>query len=321
MRLRTIPAAASAGLLLVTSCSLTEAPSSSGYPSQSISIIVPVPAGSSTDLSTRVLAPCLEQQLKATIVVENREGGSGAVGNGVFARAKADGYTLVSTTAANAVLPPILEGDVGYTVDSFRPVGMIGTAPVVLVVPKASPFTTAKDLFAAAKTGAVKLGIPGKTSVPGISATALIGSTGLQLTPVPFDGNGGTMTAVLSGEVQAGYLSADAAVVLPRVRSGEVRVLATAATEPIITMPDVPTLKSLGYADLPYADSFWFLAAQPKTPDDVVGRLEGAMKTCMTSEKVVTGLGKGVAPASFMDGAQVTTLLRQAASDYAKKRG
>jgi len=88
MRLRTIPAA-SAGLLLVTSCSLTETPSSSGYPAQSISIIVPVPAGSSTDLSTRVLAPCLGQQLKATIVVENREGGSGGVGNGVFALSSA----------------------------------------------------------------------------------------------------------------------------------------------------------------------------------------------------------------------------------------
>ncbi|MCG5219275.1 tripartite tricarboxylate transporter substrate binding protein [Streptosporangium sp. KLBMP 9127] len=321
MRFPTIPAVASAGLLLVTGCSLTEAPASSEYPSQSISIIVPVPAGSSTDLSTRVLAPCLEQELDATIVVENREGGSGAVGNGVFARAKADGYTLVSTTAANAVLPPILEGDVGYDVDSFRPVGMIGTAPIVLVVPAASPFKTAKDFFAAAKAGTVKLGIPGATSVPGISVDTLIDSTGLGITPVPFDGNGGTMTAVLSGEVQAGYVSGDAAVVLPRVESGDVRVLATAVTEPIETMPDVPTLKSLGYTDLPYADSFWFLATQPKTPDDVVGRLENAMKNCMTSDKVVTGLGKGVAPSSFIGGDQVATLLRQAASDYAKNRG
>lgn len=313
-----IPAAAAAGMLLVTGCSLTEEAASDSYPSRSISVIVPVPAGSSTDLSTRILTPCLEKELDTTVVVENREGGSGAVGNGAFANAEPDGYTLVSTTAANAVLPPILEGDVGFDADSFRPLGMIGTAPIVLVVPAESPFQTAEDFFAAAESGTVMLGVPGTTSVPGISANALIASTQLGIEPVPFDGNGGTMNAVLSGEVQAGYMSADSGVVLPRVESGEVRVLATAITEPIETMPDVPTLESLGYSDLPYADSFWFLATQSDTPDEVVEVLEEAMETCMTSEEVVDGLGESVAPSSFIDGDEVADLLQQAAADYAE---
>ncbi|MEU6644528.1 tripartite tricarboxylate transporter substrate binding protein [Saccharomonospora sp. NPDC046836] len=321
MRFSPIPALSAAALLLTAGCSLTEAPASGEYPSRNISVIVPVPAGSSTDLSTRVLTPCLERELDTTVVVENREGGSGAVGNGVFARAEADGYTLVSTTAANAVLPPILEGDVGYDVDSFRPIGMIGTAPIVLVVPADSPFTTAEDFFAAAESGTVLLGIPGATSVPGISADALIATSGLGIEPVPFDGNGGTMTAVVSGEVQAGYLSADAGVVLPRIASGEVRALATAVTEPIETMPDVPTLESLGHTGLPYADSFWFLATQPGTPDDVVATLEDAMRTCMSSEEVKSSLGEGVAPSEFVAGAEVDELLHQAASDYAQGRG
>jgi putative tricarboxylic transport membrane protein len=321
MRFPKLAATASAALVLASGCSLTEAPASAEYPSRPVSVIVPVPAGSSTDLSTRVLTPCLEKQLGTTVVVENREGGSGAVGNAAFARAEADGYTLVSTTAANAVLPPLLEGDVGYDVDRFRPLGMIGTAPIVLVVPASSPFRTAADFFAAAGREEVELGVPGATSVPGISANALVTSTGLRVTPVPFDGNGGTMAAVLSGEVQAGYLSADSGVVLPRVDSGEVRALATAVTEPIETMPDVPTLESLGYTGLPYADSFWFLATQQGTPDAVTATLENAMRTCMTSPDVVTALGEGVAPTSFIDGAEVGRRLQQAATDYAKVGG
>jgi tripartite-type tricarboxylate transporter receptor subunit TctC len=321
MRFPKLAAMASAALVLAAGCSLTEAPASTDYPSRPISVIVPVPAGSSTDLSTRVLTPCLEKELGTTLVVENREGGSGAVGNAAFARADADGYTLVSTTAANAVLPPILEGDVGYDAGRFRPLGMIGTAPIVLVVRADSPFRTAEDFFAAAGREEVKMGVPGATSVPGISANALVASTGLRVTPVPFDGNGGTMAAVLSGEVQAGYMSADSGVVRPRVDAGEIRALATAVTEPIETMPDVPTLTSLGYTGLPYADSFWFLATQQGTPDAVTTTLENAMRTCMTSEDVVTALGEGVAPRSFIDGAEVGRRLQQAATDYAKVDG
>ncbi|NEE00875.1 tripartite tricarboxylate transporter substrate binding protein [Phytoactinopolyspora halotolerans] len=319
MKFATVAAVGAAAL--VASCSALGSEGSSDYPSGSVSIIVPVPAGSSTDLSTRVVAPCLEEELGTSVVVENREGGSGAVGNGVFAQAEADGYTLVSTTAANAALPPILEGNVGYTVDDFRPVGMIGVAPVVLLVPADSPFQSAEDLFAAAESGTVTVGVPGMTSVPGISVNALIDRTDLQIEPVPFDGNGGTMAALVSGEVQAGYMSADGGVALPRIESGEVRVLATAVTEPIETMPDVPTLESLGYSGLPYADSFWFLAAQPETPNEVVTTLEDAMETCMTSESIASELGEGVAPSSFIDGAEVKKRLEQAAGDYAESVG
>lgn len=308
---------ASVGVLLLAGCS---ADSSEGeredYPNRAISLVVPVPAGSSTDLSTRVVAQCLEEDLGQTVVVENREGGSGAVGNGFFARADADGYTLVSTTAANAVLPPILEGDVGYDAKSFQPIGMIGQAPIVLVVPADSPYATAEDMFAEAESGRVLVGIPGATSVPAISINALIEQSGLNIEPVTFDGNGGTMQALLSGEVQAAYVSADGGVTLPRIESGEVVALATAVTEPVAHLPEVPTLDSLGYSDLPYADSFWYLATQVDTPEPVFSRLEQAMESCMSSDDVKEQLGEGVAPAEFIDGETTGELLRTVAEDY-----
>ena len=317
----TVITAATAGMILLAGCSSVAGGSGAGgnsnsYPERRISIIVPVPAGSSTDLSTRIVASCLEGELGQTIIVENREGGSGAVGNGAFARAKADGYTLVSTTAANAVLPPILEGDVGYDLDSFQPVATIGQAPVVLLVPAGSKYSSAEEFFEDAQSDRVLVGIPGATSVPAISITALIEQHDLEIEPVAFDGNQGTVQALLGGEVEAAYVSADGGVTLPRIASGEVVALATAVTEPVPNLPDVPTLESLGYSDLPYGDSFWFLATQPGTPDDVIDVLETAAADCMTEEDVREQLGEGVAPADFIGGDQTLQALRAASEDY-----
>lgn len=314
---------AGASALLLAGCSSVGGGGSAGggegssYPERPISVIVPVPAGSSTDLSTRVVASCLEEELGQTIVVENREGGSGAVGNSTFARAEADGYTLVSTTAANAVLPPILEGDVGYDVDSFKPVGMIGQAPVVLVVGPDSEYQNAEDFFAAAASERLLVGIPGATSVPAISLNALVEQEGLSVEPVAFDGNQGTVQALLSGEVDAAYVSADGGVTLPRIESGEITAIATAVTEEVAHLPEVPTLESLGYSDLPYADSFWFLAVQADAPEEVTGVLEGAMETCMTTPEIQEQVGEGVAPAEFVDGTATMQALRTANDDYA----
>jgi tripartite-type tricarboxylate transporter receptor subunit TctC len=139
---------AAAILLALAACSDGEE-DSEGYPDGAVTIVVPVPAGSSTDLSTRILAPCLEDELGQTVLVENHEGGSGAVGNTYFTQADPDGYTLVSTTAANAVLPPLLEDGVQFDADSFLPLGTIGQAPIVMVVSDDSPYETADEFLAA----------------------------------------------------------------------------------------------------------------------------------------------------------------------------
>lgn len=287
----------------------------SSYPQRTISIVVPVPAGSSTDLATRLVVPCLEKELGQTIVVENREGGSGAIGNGQFVRARADGYTLVSTTAANAVLPEIQQGGVGFDASSFRPVGMLGQAPLVLITSADSEIKASDDLLKG--SGKSLIGIPGATSVPGIVLKALIDDHGASAQAVPFDGNGGTVAAVLSGEVDAALVSADNGVVLPRINDGQIKAIATAVDEPIPTLPDVPTLASAGYDRLPYANSFWFLATQTETSDDVVTTLGDATKTCMSDSDVKSKLGKGVAPETFVSGDEVSRLLKEAQDGYA----
>ncbi|GAA2170334.1 tripartite tricarboxylate transporter substrate binding protein [Agrococcus versicolor] len=310
-----LPALSLVAAAALAGCS-TGAEDGSDYPSQTINIIVPVPAGSGTDVSTRFVTACLEQELGATIVVENREGGGGAVGIGQYARAAADGYTLISTTVGNALVPPLTEGDVGYDVDTFEPVGLIGQAPVVLVVPADSPFQTAEELFAAAEDERIVVGIPGPLSVPGISMQGLVEESGLQLEAVPFEGNAAVVQALAGGEADAGYLSADGGVTLPRIQSGELRALASAVDEEVESLPDVPTLDSLGYTDLPNGDSFWFLGALDGTPEPVLDRLGEAMETCMTDPEVQSQIGEGVAPPEFVDGTRVDELLHEANDGY-----
>lgn len=291
------------------------------YPERSITLIVPVPAGSSTDVSTRFVVPCLEDELDGTIVVENRGGGGGAIGNGLFAKADPDGYTLVSTAVGNALVPPIVEGNVGYDAESFVPLGMIGTAPVVLVVPADSPYTTAEDLLDDAASERIVVGIPGPTSVPGISLNALTTQYDLQTEAVPFTGNANTIQALIGGEVDAAYLSADGGVTLPRIQSGEVRALATGVEEPAESLPDVPTFDSLGYGGLPLGDSFWFLATQPGTSEPVVAELEAAMQSCMSDSDIQGQIGAGVAPAEFIPGSDVAQMLETAATGYQEYLG
>lgn len=317
--MKSVAAAAilSATALVLTACSGGGGGGGAEYPERSISVIVPVPAGSSTDLSTRLVVPCLEQELGQTIVVENREGGSGVVGNGQFVRSDADGYTLVSTTAANAVLPEIVQGGVGFSAESFQPVGLLGQAPIVLVT-AADAGGTAEDLLGGPSP--TLIGIPGATSVPGIVLQSLVQDHDAAAQPVPFDGNAGTIQALVSGEVAAALVSADSGVVMPRIDDGQITAVATAVNEPVDYLPDVPTLASVGYEDLPYADSFWFLAAPPDTPEDIVATLEEATQACMTDEEVTSQLGNA-APTEFIDGAEVSEMLREAEEGYSRTLG
>jgi tripartite-type tricarboxylate transporter receptor subunit TctC len=193
---------------------------------------------------------------------------------------------------------------------------MIGTAPVVLVVAADSPFKTAAAFLDAAKTDRVTVGIPGPLSVPGISLSALKEMHSLKLEGIPFTGNSNTIQALVAGEVQAAYLSADGGVTLPRIASGELIALATAVAAPTESLPDVPTLNSLGYSGLPNGDSFWFLAAPTGTAEPIMEKLETSMKTCMSDPAIQKQIGEGVAPTQFIGREAVTQMLREADEGY-----
>lgn len=286
------------------------------YPDKNITVIVPVPAGSSTDLSTRIITPCLSEELDKKILVENRDGGSGAVGNAYFSQAAPDGYTLVSTTAANAVLPGILEDSVPFSAEDFTPLGTIGEAPIVMLVAPDSPAEKAADLLSPDRDATLLIGVPGATSVPGVVVSGLIGNNDLNAETVPFDGNGNTVQALRSGEVDAIFVSADTGVTLPAIDGGEVKALAVAVDEEVSYLPEVPTLASQGFTEVPYAMSFWFLAAQPDVDQEIVEKVSAAVETCMDDENVQERLGETAVPETFIDGPSTKSNLQDAEEEY-----
>lgn len=307
-----------AALLLATACSSDSEADTDTYPENNIDVVVPVPAGSSADLTTRIVADCLESELDTTVLVENRDGGSGSVGNTHFTQADPDGYTLVATTIPQAVIPSQIEDGIEYEAESFLPVGTIGHAPIALIVGADSPYETAEEFMEAAENERLLVGAPGATSVPALVGSALTAEYDQDLEVVPFDGNANTLQGVRSGDVDGIYVAADAGVILPAVENEEVRVLAVTAENELAHLPNVPTMESLGYSGPLFTDAAWslFLATQPETSEVIVETLEGATRNCMESDAVRGEIGEEILPEQFIDGGETLERLLRAQDIY-----
>ena len=217
------------------------------FPERPITIVVPWGPGGGGDIVTRALVPVLERELGQTMVVINKEGGSGTIGASFTAHAKPDGYT-VGMINDTGYVHQVLYGGTDYGKDDMEPLCIFLRAPIFLAVNATSDIKTIDDFIAAAKQK------PGKLTVSG---SALGGSThltwelffrkaGIKIQLMPFKGGGNAAAIALAGgHVQAGV--AHPSEYGPHVASGKVRLLAVAEDQRLKSYPDVPTLKELGY--------------------------------------------------------------------------
>ena len=272
-------AALSAGSLGGTAALAQEA-----FPAKGpIKVIVPLPPGGAADASVRILTAALQTQMKQNIVVDNRPGGSFVIGMQAIAQAPADGYTLMhinpGMSAAQAALKKI------DLLKTLTPISIMGTMPTVLVVPASSPITSVKDLIAAgkAKTGSLNYGSVGIGSLEHLWSSNFSKRHGLDAVHVPFKGMPDAATALASGEIQ--FLPLILAVALPFVQKGMMRALAVIDTQRHAALPNVPTLKELGYDEPPLV--FWGGLAAPKgTPAAIVEQLREQMATAIATPDV-----------------------------------
>ncbi|WP_244523785.1 tripartite tricarboxylate transporter substrate binding protein [Blastococcus sp. DSM 46786] len=264
----------------------------SSYPTESIRMIVPYGAGGPTDLTTRTVGACIEEELGQTVVVENLPGGSGALATTELVAAEPDGYTLSLVTAGTMVLTP-LANEVGYTKDDITPVGVMTEVPSVLAVGENSPYATAEDFFAAveAQPGTVTVGTPGASTPQAIELQRLAEEHGVQVTAVPFNGNAEMTTALLGGNVDAVLINASSDVV-QNIESGAFVPLVASPEERLSWLPDTPTFTELGYDGLTLSGSTFGLAGPAGLPDDVVSTLEDTLQTCLDKPEVQQTLGE-----------------------------
>jgi tripartite-type tricarboxylate transporter receptor subunit TctC len=255
----------------------------SDYPSRTISIVLGVPPGGSTDMGARLLAQFMEKQLKQPVVVVNKTGGAGTVGGYTVASAKPDGYTLGYFPGAAAV-PEVYTYfySAPYSSNELRPISKIH-APVVAIAVKAdAPWNSLKEFVEyARKNPGTKFGHIGKSTTPYVTMVSVIKAEKLNLVDVPFDGDATMVPALLGGHIPVG--TPILYVIKSLVEGKKLKVLAVALQKRAPSVPDVPTLAELGYR-LPYV-AFLGLFAPKKTPDHIVRRIDETVRKILDDKE------------------------------------
>jgi tripartite-type tricarboxylate transporter receptor subunit TctC len=267
------------------------AASAQTYPAGPVKVLVPFGAGGATDVVARVFADRLQQRLGQSFTVENRAGAAGQIAAAAFARAPADGYTLMFTTAAPITVAPQLSDKV-LQYDprkDFVPVAVVAVQPVWIVVNAASPLKSLADIVQRAKAepGKLTYGTSGVGTELHLAAEAVARSAAIRMVHVPFRGGGEVITALLGSQLDFAALST--ASIAGALRQGTLRALAVSSPQRMADFPDVPTFAELGHAGATMVP-WWGLMAPAGTPAPIVARLtqelEAASKDAAVRERL-----------------------------------
>ena len=256
------------------------------YPAGPVRVMVPFAAGGSTDILARVFSERLQNNLGQSFTIENRGGAAGQIAAAAFARAPADGYTLMFTTAAPITVAPQMNDKVQYDPrKDFVPIAMVAVMPVWLVTHADSPLKTFADAVKHGKENPGKLsyGSPGVGSEPHLAAEAVARSAGIQMVHVPFRGGGEVVPAVLGRQIDLASLAT--ASIAASLKQGSLRAIAVSSPQRAAEFPDVPTFAEIGHGGasmLPW----WGMMAPAGTPPAIVARLTRELEA-ITKEPAV----------------------------------
>jgi len=280
----------------------------SDYPSRPITMIVPFPPGGVADITGRPVAEAMGRYLKQPVIVENKAGAGGGVGMGYVSKAKPDGYTVLLALASISVIPEadkILGRDALYAYDQLVPVARFTADPTVLAVRADGPYKSVKDLVEAARKNpkAIPYGSSGNYGTMHVPMEMLSQSAGIRMLHVPFTGAGPAIVALLGGQVEA--LSTGPSTVIQHAKAGKVRILATWGDKRHPALPDVPTLKELGYDALYSQWTGLFVPAG--TPEPVIAKLREAARAAADDPNFRNALAKVETPIQYLDAPQFRT--------------
>ncbi len=252
-------------LALVPAIAQTDA-----WPSKALRVIVPFPAGGGTDIVARDVTQKMSVTTKWTFVIDNKPGSGGNLGIDTAAKAPADGYSLVIGQTSNLAINPSLYSKLPYDpIKDLTPIGLIGNAPLVLVVPTDSPFKTLGDVIKAAKAqpGFINYATSGNGTVAHLATELLQREAGIKLTHIPYKGATQGINDVIGGQVQL-YMSS-VPTLLGHIKNGKLRPLAVTAAKRTDDLPQTPTVAESGYKG--FEAVTWFgLLGPAKLPASVV---------------------------------------------------
>ncbi|MDP1741000.1 tripartite tricarboxylate transporter substrate binding protein [Polaromonas sp.] len=256
------------------------------WPAKPVSMVVPFPAGGSTDTVARAISPRLTEKLGQSFIVDNKAGATGTIGATFVKRATSDGYTFLVTSLGPLVIAPHLIRNMQYdALKDFDPITVAVQAPNVLVVPAGSSYKTLGALVAYQKLnpGRMSFASSGNGSSDHLTAELFWQQTGTNGTHVPYRGGAPAVADLLGGQVDASFQNINA--VIQHIKSGKLRALAITSAKRSALLPEVPTLAEAGVKNVEVYS--WQAVVAPKgLPDDVRSKAHAAIVAALNDPRI-----------------------------------
>jgi tripartite-type tricarboxylate transporter receptor subunit TctC len=257
----------------------------SGYPNKPVRVIVPFAAGSTTDIIARAISDKMAQSMGQAVVVENKGGASGTIGQAQVAAAAPDGYTIMIHSSSHTVSPHTFAKLPFDTLADFAPVTPISSTPNVLVIAPAKNIKTLQELLAAARAnpGKMNFASAGQGSATHLNAEKFKLAAKIDAQNIPFKGSAEAVTEVMAGRVD--YYFSPIAPVIGQIRNGQLVPLAVGSPQRAAALPNVPTTAEAGVPGSEF--NFWIgMFAPAKTPREIVDRLQAEVVKALATPEV-----------------------------------
>lgn len=281
------------------------------WPNRPVRLVVPFPPGGGTDVLARMLADRLRPLLNQPVVIDNRPGATGNIGNNHVAKSPADGYTLLMQGTIIGMFPHIFQKLAYDPLKDLQPVAAVAESPNVVVVNPASPLTTLDELVKRAKAQADKplnYGTAGIGSPQHLAMEQLARLAGITLQHINYKGTAPAVNDLLANQTEFGAFSLSS--MLPLIQGNKVRVLAVLTEKRTNLLPNAPSMSELGYRNVDSSIRF-ALFVPAGTPADVVGKLAAANTRALADASLresFTKAGYEIVPAT---GAQVAAMVQR----------
>ena len=308
--------AAACAALVVTACA--GAAQAADYPQRPIQLVVPYPPGGAGDVLGRIIAKRLGQELKQSIIVENKAGAGTILGAQTVAKAEPDGYTLLLSSGTTFTVNPAVYDKLPYSPSQdFQPVSMIGRAALIIVANPQTPYTDVKGLVDAARQQGDKFsyGSFGIGTVSHFAGEMFQEAAGTRMTHIPYKGSGPAMTDLIGGQIPILFDTVVSA--MPQVKSGKIRAIAVTTPQRSAFLPDVPTMAEAGYPNVSM-DTWIAVFAPKRVPADVIATLNAAIAKTLQDPETQSQLRASGFEPTPMDASGVARVIAEETPRFAQ---
>lgn len=287
------------------------------YPSKPIRVVIPFPAGGTTDILARAIGQKLTDEWKQQVIIDNRPGGGANIGAEIAVKSPPDGYTLLMASTAHSINASLYTGLTYDPIKDFTPVTLIAVTGQVLCVHPSVPVKSIKEFidYAKKRPGELNYSSAGNGSLPHLAAELFRSRTGINIVHVPYKGAPPAMTDLLAGHVALSFATAPSAV--PQVKAGKLRALGVSTVTRMPALPEVPTIAEKGVPDFE-ASNFFGLAGPRGMPVTVVDRLNAAVVRIVQSPAIAKYMSEQGADALTSTPAEYGAHLKSEVVKWAK---